>query len=403
MNPTLPALLAAALASPALAQWSVTILHPQGTPVSQLSSEDSSAQVGSIGPSGFQHAARWNGYASSMTDIHPPNAARSQAAAVDLGDIVGEELVYPSGSAQFHALLWRSGSNTPIDLHPGNATDSSAYAVSSGRQGGYIYLSQLGYRACIWSGSAGSCTLIHPAGADYSYVNGMDATSQVGTTVLLGSTNSMASLWHSTAASWVNLNPSGATASAAVGVDAGQQVGEAQFAGRWHAYLWQGTPQSGVDLHPVPTYIESEAIAVDDGVQVGYTKTGFNSPFHAALWRGSAATWVDLHSFISPTYTWSCATGVIHDGPRVRVSGWVGTTFDSRKAIIWTQVVCSTADFDGDGDVGTDADIEAFFACLAGRCCATCWSGGGDFNGDGDAGTDADIEAFFRVLAGQPC
>jgi hypothetical protein len=59
------------------------------------------------------------------------------------------------------------------------------------------------------------------------------------------------------------------------------------------------------------------------------------------------------------------------------------------------------ADFDGDGDTGTDADIEAFFACLAGNCCAAC--GPGDFDGDGDTGTDADIEAFFRVLAGQPC
>jgi hypothetical protein len=62
---------------------------------------------------------------------------------------------------------------------------------------------------------------------------------------------------------------------------------------------------------------------------------------------------------------------------------------------------CGTADFDGDGDFGTDADIEAFFACLAGSCCAECF--GVDFNGDGDSGTDADIEAFFRVLAGQSC
>jgi hypothetical protein len=64
---------------------------------------------------------------------------------------------------------------------------------------------------------------------------------------------------------------------------------------------------------------------------------------------------------------------------------------------------CGTADFDGDGDVGTDADIEAFFACLAGNCCATCYSGGADFDADGDVGTDADIESFFRVLAGGPC
>ncbi len=64
---------------------------------------------------------------------------------------------------------------------------------------------------------------------------------------------------------------------------------------------------------------------------------------------------------------------------------------------------CGTADFDGDGDTGTDADIEAFFACLAGNCCGTCFSAGADFDGDGDTGTDADIEAFFRVLAGNPC
>jgi hypothetical protein len=76
-------------------------------------------------------------------------------------------------------------------------------------------------------------------------------------------------------------------------------------------------------------------------------------------------------------------------------------------AITSVQVVAGSpscflnADFDGDEDSGTDADIEAFFACVAGSCCATCASA--DFNGDGDVATDADIEAFFRILAGQPC
>src|SRR6185369_14879345 len=32
------------------------------------------------------------------------------------------------------------------------------------------------------------------------------------------------------------------------------------------------------------------------------------------------------------------------------------------------------ADFDGDGDIGTDADINAFFQCLGGNCCPTCGS-----------------------------
>jgi hypothetical protein len=62
---------------------------------------------------------------------------------------------------------------------------------------------------------------------------------------------------------------------------------------------------------------------------------------------------------------------------------------------------CGSPDFNGDGASGTDADIEAFFACLAGNCCPTC--GSADFNGDGSVATDADIEAFFRVLAGGSC
>ncbi|HYE62733.1 MAG TPA: FG-GAP-like repeat-containing protein [Phycisphaerales bacterium] len=64
---------------------------------------------------------------------------------------------------------------------------------------------------------------------------------------------------------------------------------------------------------------------------------------------------------------------------------------------------CGDQDFNGDGDLGTDADIEAFFACLGGNCCETCYAGGADFNADGDWGTDADIESFFRVLGGGPC
>lgn len=64
---------------------------------------------------------------------------------------------------------------------------------------------------------------------------------------------------------------------------------------------------------------------------------------------------------------------------------------------------CCHADFNCDGDVATDADIEAFFACLAGNCPAAPCHNNSDFNCDGDPGTDADIEAFFRVIAGGYC
>jgi hypothetical protein len=64
--------------------------------------------------------------------------------------------------------------------------------------------------------------------------------------------------------------------------------------------------------------------------------------------------------------------------------------------------ICDSADFNCDEDFGTDADIEAFFACLGGACPANC-PNDSDFNNDGDFGTDADIEAFFRILGGGPC
>jgi uncharacterized membrane protein len=67
-------------------------------------------------------------------------------------------------------------------------------------------------------------------------------------------------------------------------------------------------------------------------------------------------------------------------------------------------VCCPDVDFNCDGDVGTDADIEAFFACLAGNCPPPpCCHNSVDINGDGDVGTDADIEAWFRELAGGCC
>jgi hypothetical protein len=62
-----------------------------------------------------------------------------------------------------------------------------------------------------------------------------------------------------------------------------------------------------------------------------------------------------------------------------------------------------TADFNCDGDIGTDADISAFFACLSGTCPAAPCANTADFNNDGDVGTDGDIASFFRVLSGGPC
>jgi hypothetical protein len=95
----------------------------------------------------------------------------------------------------------------------------------------------------------------------------------------------------------------------------------------------------------------------------------------------------------------------INSRGQVIVTGTRLTGLDaSRRGVLLSPPrACGTSDFDGDGDSGTDADIESFFACLSGSCCGTCYGGGADFDADGDTGTDADIEAFFRVLAGGSC
>lgn len=114
-----------------------------------------------------------------------------------------------------------------------------------------------------------------------------------------------------------------------------------------------------------------------------------------ALACGGYATATSAHGSGTAIGVTPCA-GINHYPVRCTVSNACGATTSNEVVL-----TVNSADFDGDGDVGTDADIEAFFACLAGDCCAGC--GSADFNGDGDTGTDADIEAFFRVLAGGSC
>jgi hypothetical protein len=83
----------------------------------------------------------------------------------------------------------------------------------------------------------------------------------------------------------------------------------------------------------------------------------------------------------------------------------IGVTvlYDSHGATLMVIRACGSADFNCDGAVGTDADIESFFACLSGTCPPPPCTSTADFNNDGAVGTDADIEAFFRVLAGGTC
>jgi hypothetical protein len=117
--------------------------------------------------------------------------------------------------------------------------------------------------------------------------------------------------------------------------------------------------------------------------------------------NGNALRWGTMYNFrfdanVPPSATGGAATIGLYKpataaNPAVSISG----------AAQVPGSLCGSADFNHDGNVGTDADIAAFFSCIAGNCCPTC--GSSDFNGDGDFATDGDIEAFFRVLAGGTC
>ncbi len=160
------------------------------------------------------------------------------------------------------------------------------------------------------------------------------------------------------------------------------------------ATLWTDA-QTAVNLGAlVPAHWQHMAYAINNHRQIVGT-----SGDHAFLWENGRMQ--DLAALIPAGTTWllESANGISDNG--FIVGEGVHNGLVRGFLLTPTTAAPCSADFNGDGDVGTDQDIEAFFACLAGTCCATC--GSADFNNDGDVGTDADIESFFRVLAGGPC
>jgi uncharacterized membrane protein len=165
------------------------------------------------------------------------------------------------------------------------------------------------------------------------------------------------------------------------------------------AFVWNEI--SGLmDLGVAPGAQTSSAVGVSDDGQRVLALSGQK----ACLWRRGLG-WMTIEQVLSlqgiNTAGWDLndprslsADGTVMTGngtnPQGQTQGWV--------AVIPPDA-CGGLDFNGDGDASTDADIEAFFACLAGSCCPTCWLGT-DINQDGDFATDADIEAFFSFLAG---
>jgi probable HAF family extracellular repeat protein len=197
---------------------------------------------------------------------------------------------------------------------------------------------------------------------------------------------------------WVNdqVQPlaGGASVNVAYGVnDAGWAVGYVSgppFT-TYQASLWR-TPTDRVNLGALYGDWNNIAYGINNHNQIVGT-----SAARGFIWQDGQM--YDLNALVA---AWSVPGWMVSDARAISEGGMIAgqASNGSQTRALLLMPVCS-ADFDHDGAVGTDADIEAFFACLGGSCCALC--GTADFNGDGAAGTDADIESFFRALSGAAC
>jgi probable HAF family extracellular repeat protein len=188
-------------------------------------------------------------------------------------------------------------------------------------------------------------------------------------------------------------------------------VGQSQADNNDQAFRWSaatGMVDIGVALTGGNEVSEADAASADGSTVVGTFYSDDAGDSHALLWtaaRGSQDLHVYLESLGVDLTGWSLqyAVAVSADGLTIAGYGDHNGLPEAWLADLHVHGTCGSADFNCDGDVGTDADIEAFFACLSGTCPPPPCTSVADFNGDGDTGTDADIEAFFRVLGGGTC
>jgi hypothetical protein len=230
---------------------------------------------------------------------------------------------------KIHAVLWNSSSSNYIDLNPSGFDYSEAHGTNGTQQVGYGETSGVPH-ALLWNGSAGDYADLHPSGYTESYATGTNGTQQVGY-----SWPSRALLWNGTAESCVELHPNGFAGSRAYGISDTQQVvgkvysydwGGPYGMGAWHAWLWNGSAEDYVDLHP-SGFEQSEADGISGSQQVGL---GWLDAFtsHALVWNGDLESCVDLHP---SGYAWSAALGT--NG--TQQVGWASGYEMPKRPIVW--------------------------------------------------------------------
>jgi hypothetical protein len=164
-----------------------------------------------------------------------------------------------------------------------------------------------------------------------------------------------------------------------------------------------GAVVTNIGFHDVDSHSGEPYSLADWTSSVTSNSITWNTEAYGANINANALRWGTLYNFrftanVAPNGNGSITVGLFKPATSVSPATSVNAAVPAPTA-----PTCGSADFNCDGNVGTDADIASFFSCLAGVCPAAPCAGSADFDQNGDVGTDQDIEAFFRVLSGGSC
>jgi hypothetical protein len=312
-------------------QWTAVALGPAQSGFSFAYGSDGPYQVGSANEFFLGEVAGiWNSSSSSFVSLNPTGATSSRAFGAQGGFQVGESRI---GGVE-HASLWSGSSASFVNLNPTGSAGSVARATANGVQVGSAGFGAENH-AAYWAGTSESFVNLNPTGVVGSAAYGTDGNQHVGAVVLPGGfgvppLHTEAALWTGTSNSWVNLHQAGAFNSTAYAVQGGSQVGEVIFSTGKVASLWSGTAASWVNLHPTGATTSLANDVLDEyqvgmavfGGSVGVTGNQIGGAAHAFLWQGSAGSGIDLHNYLPGWFT-STATGISYGpGGDLYISGY---------------------------------------------------------------------------------
>ncbi|MBK7403870.1 MAG: hypothetical protein IPJ41_04345 [Phycisphaerales bacterium] len=333
---TLCAMALPALAGPVGWQYSVLNAGGQGSYIAQAThGAGLTAGYFGSGNGSDDHAAVWTGLTpDDLIDVHPDGFEASRINATSGAQHVGHTVL----NGRIRAGLWTDNSAAGfVSLHPAGMRISYALGTDGEHQVGFGETSQGAQRAFMWSGDAGSAVSLHPNWATQSEAFDIGGGREVGyVETLFGGSGGY---WEGSADSWTPLQAVGdgfgSTFTNCISPDGRQQGGFAvsHLSGVNWAAIWDGSTDTFRSLHPDPSLLGSTLLDTDGTYQVGYI---INFGQFAALWEGTPESYVDLHSVLPDYYTTSHAFEVYTDDEGVWVAGRASNSLRGGwDAIVW--------------------------------------------------------------------